>query len=60
MPILESKLDTRSEVFNTNKSDMLETLAQLQALYDEAAEGGGEDDADPDPDAAAERADSAA
>ena len=41
MPVLESKLDTRSEVFKTNKSDMLETLAQLQELYDEAAEGGG-------------------
>ena len=37
MPVLESKLDTRSEVFKTNKSDMLETLAQLQDLYDEAA-----------------------
>ena len=43
MPVLESKLDTRSEVFKTNKSDMLETLAQLQELYDEAAEGGGEE-----------------
>ena len=43
MPILDSKLDTRAEVFQQNKSDMLETLAQLQQLYDQAAEGGGEE-----------------
>jgi len=41
MPILESKLDTRADIFQHNKSDMLETLAELQVLYDEAAEGGG-------------------
>tara|TARA_X000000950_G_scaffold289329_1_gene412003 strand:+ start:7585 stop:9237 length:1653 start_codon:yes stop_codon:yes gene_type:complete len=43
MPILESKLDTRDEVYQQNKSDMLETLAELQELYDKAAEGGGEE-----------------
>ena len=43
MPILESKLDTRADVFQHNKADMLETLAQLQQLYDQAAEGGGEE-----------------
>ncbi|HBK18365.1 MAG TPA: acetyl-CoA carboxylase carboxyltransferase subunit [Gammaproteobacteria bacterium] len=43
MPILESKLDTRADVFQRNREDMLETLSELQALYDEAAEGGGKD-----------------
>ena len=43
MPVLESKLDTRSEVFQQNLSDMQERLNQLQELYDEAAEGGGEE-----------------
>ena len=43
MPVLESKLDTRSEVFQQNLSDMHERLDQLQELYDEAAQGGGEE-----------------
>ena len=43
MPVLESKLDTRSEVFHQNLSDMRERLNQLQELYDEAAQGGGEE-----------------
>ena len=43
MPVLESKLDTRSEVFQQNLSDMHERLTQLQELYDEAAQGGGEE-----------------
>ena len=43
MPVLESKLDTRSEVFQQNLSDMHERLSQLQELYDEAAQGGGEE-----------------
>ncbi len=43
MPVLESKLDTRSEVFQQNLSDMQERLDQLQELYDEAAQGGGEE-----------------
>ena len=41
MPVLESKLETRDEVFQRNLGDMRETLDELQALYDEAAEGGG-------------------
>ncbi len=41
MPVLESKLDPRDERFVENKSDMLETLVEIQALLDEAAEGGG-------------------
>ena len=44
MPVLESQLDTRDEVFQQNKSDMVETLGEIQALLDEAAEGGGEED----------------
>ncbi|NKB98489.1 MAG: acyl-CoA carboxylase subunit beta [Pseudomonadales bacterium] len=43
MPVLESKLDTRDESFQKNKSDMAETLGEIQALLDEAAEGGGEE-----------------
>ena len=43
MPVLESQLDTRDEVFQQNKSDMVETLGEIQALLDEAAEGGGEE-----------------
>lgn len=43
MPVLESKLDTRSEVFQQNLTDMHERLNQLQELYDEAAQGGGEE-----------------
>ena len=43
MPILESKLDTRDESFQKNKSNMAETLGEIQALLDEAAEGGGEE-----------------
>jgi acetyl-CoA carboxylase carboxyltransferase component len=43
MPVLESKLDTRNEVFQQNFTDMQERLGELQAIYDEAAEGGGEE-----------------
>ncbi len=43
MPVLESKLDTRDEVFVANRTEMLETLDEIQALLDEAAEGGGEE-----------------
>ena len=43
MPVLNSKLDKKDSVFQQNKNDMLETLDELQALYDEAAEGGGEE-----------------
>jgi acetyl-CoA carboxylase carboxyltransferase component len=41
MPILESGLDTRSERYAQNRAEMLETLAQLDALHDEVAAGGG-------------------
>ncbi|NOX50205.1 MAG: acyl-CoA carboxylase subunit beta [Gammaproteobacteria bacterium] len=43
MPVLESKLDTRSEAFAQNKADMFETLDEMQVLLDEAAQGGGEE-----------------
>ena len=41
MPILESKLDARDEIFQRNRADMYETLDEIQALLDEAAQGGG-------------------
>lgn len=43
MPILESKLDTRSERFKQNRADMIDMLETLDELYAEAAEGGGEE-----------------
>ena len=43
MPILDSKLDTRSEVFQQNKSDMLKMLEYLNELLEEASRGGGEE-----------------
>ncbi len=43
MAVLESKLDTRSDQFEENRTGMLEKLAELDKLYDEAAEGGGEE-----------------
>ena len=42
MPIL-TKLAKKDSVFQQNKSDMLETLDELQGLYDQAAQGGGEE-----------------
>lgn len=41
MPILESRLDTRSEAFQQNKADMLEMLATIDDLLTEASRGGG-------------------
>ncbi|MCY4564525.1 MAG: acyl-CoA carboxylase subunit beta, partial [Gammaproteobacteria bacterium] len=41
MPVLESKLDVRGEAYQRNRADMLETLDEIQALLDQAAEGGG-------------------
>lgn len=41
MPVLESKLDTRSTVFEQNRSDMLEMLVMLDDLLFEASKGGG-------------------
>ncbi|MAV34066.1 MAG: acetyl-CoA carboxylase carboxyltransferase subunit [Planctomycetaceae bacterium] len=43
MSVLESQLDTRSKVYQQNRSDMLEMLSTVDALLDEAAEGGGEE-----------------
>jgi acetyl-CoA carboxylase carboxyltransferase component len=43
MPELESKLDTRSEIYQQNRSDMLEMLDTINELMGEAAEGGGEE-----------------
>jgi len=41
MPVLETKLDTRSEIFQQNKADMLEMLDLIGGLLEEAAQGGG-------------------
>ncbi|MFT4100207.1 MAG: carboxyl transferase domain-containing protein [Burkholderiaceae bacterium] len=41
MPVVETKLDTRDEQFRRNRDDMLESLAELEALYAQAAAGGG-------------------
>ena len=43
MPVLESKLDTRSDVYQRNRSDMLEMLDTIGELHVEAAQGGGEE-----------------
>ncbi|MDF1643904.1 MAG: carboxyl transferase domain-containing protein [Pseudomonadales bacterium] len=43
MSLLESKLDTRSETFQQNQTDMFELMETLEGLYAEAAEGGGEE-----------------
>ena len=43
MPILESKLDARSEAFRQNREGMLKMLAALDELHAEVAQGGGEE-----------------
>lgn len=43
MPILESKLDARSEDFRQNREGMLKMLAALDELHAEVAQGGGEE-----------------
>ncbi|MDP6872000.1 MAG: carboxyl transferase domain-containing protein [Alphaproteobacteria bacterium] len=43
MPILESKLDVRSEDFRQNREGMLKILATLDELLAEVAQGGGEE-----------------
>jgi len=43
MPVLETRLDTRSESFERNRGDMLELIGVLEALQQEAAGGGGEE-----------------
>lgn len=42
MAILESQLDTRSGQYQTNRSEMMVKLVQLENLHEEAARGGGE------------------
>ena len=43
MAVLESRLDIRSDAYRENRDRMLESLAQLDELYQEAARGGGEE-----------------
>ena len=43
MPVIETKLDLRSEAFSQNRSQMLETLEELDKLLAQAARGGGEE-----------------
>lgn len=43
MPQLKSKLDTRSEAFQQNKSDIIEMLATMDELLAEVEQGGGEE-----------------
>ena len=43
MAVLESRLDVRSDAYRENRARMLEALAQLDELYAEAAQGGGEE-----------------
>ena len=43
MAVLESNLDTRSETYQQNRSEMIEKLSMLDDLYEEAARGGGEE-----------------
>ena len=43
MAVLESNLDTRSETYKQNRSEMIEKLSMLDDLYEEAARGGGEE-----------------
>ena len=41
MPVLDTKLDAKDEAFQRNRRDMLQALEEIQALLDEAAQGGG-------------------
>ena len=41
MPVLSSRLDSRSEVYRANRAAMLERLAELERLLGEARGGGG-------------------
>jgi len=42
MPVLRSTLDTACETYQVNRAAMLEKLARLEALLDQARAGGGE------------------
>jgi acetyl-CoA carboxylase carboxyltransferase component len=41
MPVLETKLDTRSVLFQQNRTDMQTMLARMDELFFEASQGGG-------------------
>ena len=43
MAVLESQLDMRSDAYRENRAGMLDMLARLDELYEEAARGGGEE-----------------
>ena len=43
MAVIESRLDVRSDAYRENRERMLNALAQLDGLYEEAAQGGGEE-----------------
>ena len=43
MSVIESTLDTRAERFVQNRTEMLQTLGELDALHEEVAAGGGEE-----------------
>ncbi|MBP7660924.1 MAG: acyl-CoA carboxylase subunit beta [Burkholderiaceae bacterium] len=43
MPVIETKLDLRSDTFSQNRAQMLETLEELDKLLAQAARGGGEE-----------------
>lgn len=43
MPVLETKLDKRSDQFRQNKADMFSMLEVIEKLLEEAAGGGGEE-----------------
>ncbi len=43
MAVLETNLDTRSDTYKQNRSEMLEKLSLLDDLYEQAAQGGGEE-----------------
>ena len=43
MSVLQSTLNTRTEAFEQNRTDMLEMIGILEELHEEAAKGGGEE-----------------
>ena len=42
MPLLSTSIDTRSEIFVKNREDMIEALAEIDAIHEEAKLGGGQ------------------
>lgn len=43
MQVVKTKLDTRSALFEKNREDMLDMLAEIEKLLEEVSEGGGEE-----------------